>query len=115
MQSSSDIFLGWVRGTNGFDFYVRQLRDMKLSIPMEGFTPAELARYAGICGATLARAHAKSGDSATISGYLGNGDVFDNAIGDFACAYADQNEADFHALLQARDSGRIVVADVEAR
>ena len=90
MQSSSDIFLGWMRGRNGFDYYVRQLRDMKMSIPVDDFSAERLARYAQVCGWTLARAHAKSGDSATISGYLGKGDAFDRAMGDFALAYADQ-------------------------
>ena len=75
MQSSSDIFLGWVRGRGGRDFYVRQLRDMKLSIPVESLTAQQLERYAEICGWSLARAHAKSGDAATISGYLGKGDT----------------------------------------
>jgi uncharacterized protein (DUF2252 family) len=107
MQSSSDIFLGWVRGRRGYDFYVRQLRDMKFSVPVEGITSAELARYAEICGRTLARAHAKSGDSATISGYLGKGDQFDEAIGSFAVAYADQAEQDYAALRDAVRSGRV--------
>lgn len=107
MQSSSDIFLGWVRSGRGFDFYVRQLRDMKLSIPVEDITAAMLKRYAELCGWTLARAHAKSGDSATISGYLGKGDQFDEAIGAFAIAYADQTERDHAALVEAERSGRI--------
>jgi uncharacterized protein (DUF2252 family) len=107
MQSSSDIFLGWVRGRRGYDFYIRQLRDMKFSVPVEGITPPQLFRYAAYCGQTLARAHAKSGDSATISGYLGKGDNFDQAIADFAVAYADQTIADHAALLAASQSGRI--------
>lgn len=110
MQSSSDIFLGWVRGQRGNDFYVRQLRDMKLSIPIEGVTAVHLLRYAEVCGWTLARAHARSGDAATISGYLGKGDAFDQALGDFAVAYADQVEQDYAALQAAQQSGRISVA-----
>jgi hypothetical protein len=107
MQSSSDIFLGWVRGRRGYDFYVRQLRDMKFSVPVEGITSGELTRYGEFCGWTLARAHAKSGDAATISGYLGKGDEFDEAIATFAVAYADQTEQDYAALRKAVKSGRV--------
>ena len=107
MQSSSDIFLGWARGRAGRDFFVRQLRDMKMSIPMEGVSAAQLERYAGLCGLVLARAHAKSGDAATISGYLGKGDTFDEALGDFAIAYADQTEKDHAVLVEAVNSGRL--------
>ncbi len=107
MQSASDIFLGWVRGGWGRDFFVRQLRDMKFSFPVEGVCPLYLRRYAEVCGLTLARAHAKSGDAATISGYLGKADAFDQALGDFALAYADQNERDHAALVAAVKAGRI--------
>lgn len=107
MQSSSDIFLGWVRSRLGWDFYVRQLRDMKLSAPIEGVTAAQIALYAELCGWTLARAHAKSGDAATISGYLGKGDQFDEAMGTWAMSYADQVEQDHAALVKAEKSGRI--------
>jgi uncharacterized protein (DUF2252 family) len=107
MQSSSDIFLGWVRGRRGFDFYVRQLRDMKMSIPVEGISAVQLKRYAQVCGWTLARAHAKSGDAATISGYMGKGRAFDKALTKFAFAYADQTEKDHAALVKAVRSGRI--------
>ncbi len=107
MQSSSDIFLGWTRGQKGRDFFVRQMRDMKMSAPIEGITPARLKRYAQWCGQTLARAHAKSGDAALISGYLGKSDSFDQAIGKFAVTYADQNAKDYAALLAAYKSGRI--------
>jgi uncharacterized protein (DUF2252 family) len=107
MQSSSDIFLGWTRGQNGRDFFVRQLRDMKMSAPIEGITAASLKRYCRWCGETLARAHANSGDAALISGYLGKSDSFDQAIGKFAVAYADQNAKDYAALLAAYRSGRI--------
>ncbi len=107
MQSSSDIFLGWTRGRAGRDFFVRQLRDMKMSAPVEEISAAQLKRYAGLCGSVLARAHAKSGDAATISGYLGKGDTFDEALGDFALAYASQTEQDYAALVKAVNSGRL--------
>jgi uncharacterized protein (DUF2252 family) len=107
MQSSSDIFLGWVRGRRGYDFYVRQLRDMKMSLPVDGFTPVQLKLYARMCGWTLARAHAKSGDAATISGYLGKNDAFDGALGEFALAYADQVQKDHATLVNAIRSGRV--------
>jgi uncharacterized protein (DUF2252 family) len=107
MQSSSDIFLGWTRGRGGNDFYLRQLRDMKFSLPIEGVSAVQLQRYAEFCGWTLARAHAKSGDAATISGYLGKGDQFDLALGEFAIAYADQTERDHAALVDAVKTGRV--------
>ncbi|MBD9629623.1 DUF2252 domain-containing protein [Pseudomonas sp. PDM19] len=109
MQSSSDIFLGWMRSPAGRDYFVRQLRDMKLSVPVERISAVQLERYADICGLTLARAHAKSGDAASISGYLGKGDTFDKAIGDFALLYADQTERDHDALVKAARSGRVKV------
>jgi uncharacterized protein (DUF2252 family) len=107
VQSSSDIFLGWVRGRGGRDFYVRQLRDMKMSVPLEGFTAGQLRRYAEFCGWSLARAHAKSGDGTTISGYLGKGDAFDQAMAQFALAYGDQTARDHAALVEAVRSGRV--------
>jgi len=107
MQSSSDIFLGWTRGRHGRDFFARQLRDMKFTVPLEELPPVFLRRYAALCGLTLARAHAKSGDAALISGYLGKSDAFDQAIGQFALAYADQNEQDHAALVKAVHAGRI--------
>jgi uncharacterized protein (DUF2252 family) len=107
IQCTSDIFLGWTRGRAGFHFFGRQLRDMKFSLPVEGAVPKLLKRYAELCGWTLARAHAKSGDGATISGYLGKTDAFDQAIGRFAIAYADQNEKDHAALVAAVKTGRI--------
>ena len=107
MQTSSDIFLGWTAGKRGYHFFGRQLRDMKFSIPLEGATAAGLKRYAAICGTVLARAHAKSGDAAKISGYLGKTDVFDQAIGKFALAYADQTVRDHAALVAAVKAGRI--------
>ncbi|HBJ86459.1 MAG TPA: DUF2252 domain-containing protein [Verrucomicrobiales bacterium] len=107
MQSSSDIFLGWARGALGFHFFGRQLRDMKFSFPVEGANVMQLKRYAAICGRTLARAHARSGDAAKVSGYLGKSDVFDRAIGAFAIAYADQTVSDHAKLAAAERSGRI--------
>ena len=107
MQSASDIFLGWFRGKSGRDYYVRQLRDMKFVFPVENFTAVQLGRYAEACGWTLARAHARSGDAATIAGYLGDGDNFENALEKFALAYADQTERDHALLVEAARSGRI--------
>jgi uncharacterized protein (DUF2252 family) len=107
MQSASDIFVGWFRGRSGHDFYVRQLRDMKFVFPVEGFTAVQLERYADVCGWTLARAHARSGDPAAISGYLGGGDRFESALGKFALAYADQTERDYALLVAAAESGRV--------
>jgi uncharacterized protein (DUF2252 family) len=106
-QSSSDIFLGWVRGRGGRDFYVRQLRDMKLAFPVEGFVAGQLKRYAEYCGWTVARAHAKSGSGATISGYLGKGEAFDQAMASFARAYADQTAKDHAALVEAVRTRRV--------
>jgi hypothetical protein len=107
MQSSSDIFLGWTHGRRGYHFFGRQLRDMKFSAPIEGVNAATLKRYAAICGTVLARAHAKSGDAAKISGYLGKTEAFDKAIGKFALAYADQTVRDHAALKAAVKAGRI--------
>ncbi len=115
MQASSDIFLGWQHipaGLDGLarDFYVRQLRDWKLSLDIETMVPRGMRIYGELCGWTLARAHARSGDRIAIAAYLGGRDVFDQAITRFAAAYADQNERDHAALAKAADSGRITVA-----
>ena len=107
MQSASDVFLGWTRGTNGRDMYVRQLRDMKIAPNIDGADATQLRLYGRLCAHALARAHARSGDAAAIAGYLGSSGAFDDAIGAFAVDYAAQNEADFGALRQAIDSGRI--------
>jgi uncharacterized protein (DUF2252 family) len=112
MQASSDIFLGWQRIENGLDgksrdFYVRQLRDWKFSLDIEGMVPRGMGLYGELCGWTLARAHARSGDRIAIAAYLGGSDAFDQAITRFAGAYADQNEIDHRALLRAIASGRI--------
>jgi uncharacterized protein (DUF2252 family) len=112
MQAASDIFLGWHRltGLDGQvrDFYMRQLRDWKGSADIDTMAASVMTLYARICAATLARAHARSGDRIAIASYLGNSDVFDRAIADFSSAYADQNERDYQALAQAVDSGRVV-------
>jgi hypothetical protein len=113
MQASSDIFLGWQRIEAGLDgrqrdFYVRQLRDWKLSLDIEDMIPRGMRLYGALCGWTLARAHARSGDRIAIAAYLGGSDVFDQAIAQFADAYADQNERDHQALVDAVASGRII-------
>jgi uncharacterized protein (DUF2252 family) len=112
MQAASDIFLGWQRftGLDGIarDFYVRQLRDWKFSVDVASMVPRGLRLYGELCGLTLARAHARSGDEIALAAYLGNSDVFENAIADFAGAYADQNERDFQAFNAAIASGRLL-------
>ena len=111
MQASSDIFLGWQQttGPDGVDrdYYVRQLRDWKFSLPIEQMQQTGMGLYAGLCAWTLARAHACSGDRVAIAAYLGKSDTFDNAIADFAEAYADQNERVYAELTAAAASGRI--------
>ena len=107
MQSASDIFLGWTTGRFGRNFYLRQLRDAKVKPMVEIFKPRHMAEFAGFCGQALAHAHARSGDAAMLSGYLGNADNFDQAIADFAVAYADQTERDHAALADAVLSGKI--------
>jgi len=107
MQSASDIFLGWTEGKKGLQFYVRQLRDIKIKPQVEVYQPDRMEGYAKACGWALARAHAKAGDAALISGYIGKSENFDEAMADFGEAYADQNERDHEALLRAVRSGRI--------
>jgi uncharacterized protein (DUF2252 family) len=112
MQAASDIFLGWQRVEAGLDgqqrdFYVRQLRDWKFSLDIETMVPRGMRLYGELCGWTLARAHARSGDRIAIAAYLGGSDVFDRAITEFATAYADQNERDHKSLVAAVASGRI--------
>ena len=111
MQAASDAFLGWVTGTGErqHEFYVRQLRDMKGSAAIEMLTPARLSLYGELCATTLARAHARTGDAAKITGYLGDDDTFDRALERFAVAYADQNDADYAAFTEAADEQRIEV------
>src|ERR671916_2170380 len=107
VQAASDIFLGWLRGGAGRDYYWRQLRDMKGSAKVEGMSPEELAIYGRLCGWVLARAHARSGDRVQIAAYLGRSERFDRAIADFAKGYADQTERDHAALCAALKSGRV--------
>jgi uncharacterized protein (DUF2252 family) len=113
MQANSDIFLGWKRvdAPDGVqrDFYVRQLRDWKGSAVVETMTPRDMGFYGQLCGRTLARAHARSGDRIAIASYLGGSDTFDRALVDFSEAYADQNEHDYNALVAAERDGRITV------
>jgi uncharacterized protein (DUF2252 family) len=108
MQATSDIYLGWARGVDvNRHFYWRQLRDMKGSVPIEEMTPLGLTLYARLCGWTMARAHARSGDPVAIAAYLGRGDAFDRAITDFSERYADQNERDYQEFTTAIKSGRL--------
>ncbi len=108
MQAASDIYLGWTKGVDvRRHFYWRQLRDMKGSALVEAMAPPALTFYAGICGWTLARAHARSGDPIAIAAYLGSSDAFDKSITDFSQRYADQNEQDYQDFLKAVKSGRL--------
>jgi uncharacterized protein (DUF2252 family) len=111
MQASSDIFLGWLRargiGGQYKDYYLRQLRDWKMSAVIEEMIPPGMEQYARWCGWTLARAHARAGDRIAIASYLGKSTKFDNAIADFAEAYADQNERDHAALADAVKAGKV--------
>ena len=109
MQSASDIFLGWAKGKLGRDMYIRQLKDMKIGALVDVFSPGFMVQYAEVCGWALARAHARSGVPAQISGYLGKSDAFDEAIAAFASAYADQSERDHAILKKAVRSGRVEV------
>jgi hypothetical protein len=109
-QAQSDIFLGWTKITGpdgtGRDFYVRQLRDWKFSVPIEVMLPPGMTLYARLCGWTLARAHARSGDRIALAAYLGGSARFDEAIADFAETYADQNEDDYAAFQAAVKDGK---------
>jgi hypothetical protein len=107
MQSASDMFLGWMTARDGVHYYIRQLRDMKFSVPLDVIDAPMLSRYASICGWVLARAHAKGGDAAMISGYLGKSDTFDQALAGFAQAYAIQTEQDYQSLVKAVKTGRV--------
>jgi uncharacterized protein (DUF2252 family) len=107
MQASSDIFLGWLRAER--DHYVRQLKDWKLSADIEQMLPEGMAVYGRMCGWTLARAHARTGDRVAIAAYLGNGDSFDRALVEFSESYAEQNLRDYGALKDAAADGRIAV------
>jgi uncharacterized protein (DUF2252 family) len=113
MQAATDIFLGWqsIKGLDGVtrDYYVRQFQDWKGSADVETMLVPGATLYARLCGATLARAHARWGDRIAIASYLGKGDAFDAAIAEFSIAYADQNERDYAAFTSAISSGRLVV------
>ena len=107
LQSASDIFLGWARDADGHDYYFRQLRDMKMKIDFQSMSQSDWLEYTMLCGRALARAHARTGDPARITGYLGKSDAFDAAVEKFAVAYADQSGRDHAALLKAIRSGKI--------
>ena len=113
LQPASDVMLGWTSsdGVDGVprEYYIRQLWDWKLSADLESMRPDGLTAYGELCGATLARGHARSGDRVAIAGYLGSGARFDEAVAEFAERYADQNERDYDALVEAIESGRVAV------
>jgi len=112
MQAASDIYLGWTKGPDvRHHFYWRQLRDMKGSVDVEAMVPLGLTYYARLCGWTLARAHARSGDPIAIAAYLGGSDAFDKSVTDFAERYADQNEQDYIEFVNAVRSGRLEATD----
>jgi uncharacterized protein (DUF2252 family) len=107
MQAASDVFLGWTRGKNNRDFYIRQLRDMKMSAVIEDWDTGMLRQYARMCAHALARAHARSGDAAMIAGYMGSGQTFDDAVAEFATEYSSQNRRDYREFVRAIREGRI--------
>jgi len=107
MQTASDLFLGWTQGDDGRCFYIRQLRDVKVKPVIEGMRPASMRNYAKACGWALARAHARSADAVTLSGYLGTGEAFEDSLVEFAGHYADQSERDHGLLRKAIRGGRI--------
>jgi hypothetical protein len=104
MQTTSDIMLGWTTADSGHQYYVRQLKDMKASPELEKFDSDDMQKYAAVCGAVLAHAHARSGDPVIISAYIGSGDVFADAVTDFGVAYAAQNAKDYQAFLKRMKS-----------
>lgn len=107
MQAVSDLFLGWTEVEGMGAFYVRQLRDLKGSLDVEKMEPDVFLEYAESCGATLARAHARTGDAAAIAGYLGTGDCFDDAVADFACTYADQVDEDYGRFTETPEASKL--------
>jgi len=109
MQCASDIFLGWASDGEGHDYYVRQLRDMKTSVPLDELEGPVLYNFAGMCGWALARAHAKGGNAARLAGYMGRNDRLDDALVSFAQAYADQCEQDYTQFMRAVRSKKIAV------
>jgi uncharacterized protein (DUF2252 family) len=114
LQSASDVFLGWAHGDDGCDYYFRQLRDMRMKIDVTQMPNDDWLEFVELCGWTLARAHARTGDPAKIAGYLGKGETFDRAIGAFAIAYADQTERDHALLVKAIRAGKLHAAHIEA-
>ncbi|MDI1290388.1 MAG: DUF2252 family protein, partial [bacterium] len=114
MQAASDSFLGWIDGPGGRSFYLRQLRDMKWSPDLATLTPDGLLSYSRLCGHTLARAHARSGDAVAVAAYLGNSTTFDKAITDFAVSYADQVALDYAAFTAAIASGQMAAHESES-
>jgi hypothetical protein len=104
LQATGDPLLGWTSGTDGLHYYVRQLKDMKGGFDLELLDADDLTTYGRICGAVLARGHARAGDAATITGYLGDTDAFDAAVGSFAEQYADVTEADHGVLAAAQQA-----------
>ena len=115
MQAAGDLFLGWTTGTGKLrtQFYVRQLSDAKIKPVIEIMNPTNLKLYAGLCGRVLARAHARSGDPAVLTGYMGKSTAFEDAIADFSVAYSDQNKQDHAALLKAIRAGRLEARTAE--
>jgi hypothetical protein len=111
MQTVGDSFLGWTRSAEGNDYYWRQLRDWKGSPDVETASPRSLQDYAHLCGLTLARAHARTGDRIAIAGYLGSGTVFDRAVMSFADQYADKNARDHESFLEEIRCGRLTVSE----
>ena len=107
LQSASDVFLGWTEDGEGHDFYIRQLRDMRMKIDIEGMSKQDWVEYVGLCGWVLARAHARTGEPACIAGYLGKAEAFDEAIAKFAIAYSNQTESDHALFLKAIRAGRV--------
>jgi uncharacterized protein (DUF2252 family) len=114
LQAASDVVLGWTRDDDGHDYYFRQLRDMKMKFDLESMSKSEWLEYVRICGWTLARAHARTGDAARIGGYMGKNATLDDAIGEFAVAYADQTERDHATLLKAIRAGQVRAAETSA-
>ncbi|NJO42540.1 MAG: DUF2252 domain-containing protein [Cyanobacteria bacterium CRU_2_1] len=113
MQAASDMFLGWAQSDQNYDFYIRQLRDMKISVDLDKLSRSTFLAYSQLCGWALSRAHARSGDAAMITGYIGKSDVFEKAIADFAVAYADQTEQDYQSFVDAVKWGRLPVLTEE--
>jgi uncharacterized protein (DUF2252 family) len=115
MQAAGDMFLGWTTGTgkSKYHLYIRQLSDAKIKPVIELMKPYNLKNYAGLCGRVLARAHARTGDSAVLTGYMGKSTAFEDAIAEFSVAYADQNEKDHAALLKAIRSRRVEARTAE--